>query len=71
MFEIGHVIVECRLTVIRNDTTAANDYSVEIPISDFAAYRVVLALKMNGEILRTEVGYGRSIWQIKELVVEE
>lgn len=70
---------------------ATNDYSVEIPVSDFAAYRVILAMKMNGEILRTrnkgplwviypwserpelrtQVVYGRSIWQIKELMVEE
>ncbi len=75
----------------RVKATAANDYSVEIPVSDFAAYRVILAMKMNGEILRTrnkgplwviypwseraelrtEIVYGRSIWQIKELVIEE
>ena len=75
----------------RVKATATNDYSVELPVSDFAAYRVILAMKMNGETLRTrskgplwviypwsewpelrtEIGYGRSIWQIKELVVEE
>lgn len=33
--------------------TAINDYSVEIPLSDFEAYPVILAMKMNGEALRT------------------
>ena len=32
--------------------TAINDYSVEIPLSDFEAYPVILAMKMNGEALR-------------------
>ncbi len=71
--------------------TALNDYAVEIPIEDFERYPVILAMKVNGEILRTrdkgplwiiypwsdrpelrsEVGYSRSIWQIKELVVRK
>ena len=87
----GDLMKRVGATGSRVKATAANDYSVEIPVSDFAAYRVILAMKMNGEILRTrnkgplwviypwsewaelrtEVGYGRSIWQIKELVVEE
>ncbi len=70
---------------------AINDYSVVIPVSDFETYPVILAMKMNGEELRTrtkgplwliypwsakpelrsEVIYGRSIWQVKEIVVEE
>lgn len=70
---------------------AINDYSVVIPVSDFETYPVILAMKMNGEVLRTrtkgplwviypwsekpelrsEVIYGRSIWQVKEIVVEE
>ena len=70
---------------------AINDYSVVIPVSDFGTYPVILAMKMNGEELRTrtkgplwviypwsakpelrsEVIYGRSIWQVKEIVVEE
>ncbi len=87
----GDLMKRVGATGSRVKATAANDYSVEIPVSDFAAYRVILAMKMNGELLRTrskgplwviypwserpelrtEVGYGRSIWQIKELVVEE
>ena len=87
----GDLMKRVGATGSRVKATAANDYSVEIPVSDFAAYRVILAMKMNGEILRTrskgplwviypwserpelrtEVVYGRSIWQIKELVVEE
>ena len=75
----------------RLQATALNDYSVEIPIEDFARYPVILAMKVNGEVLRTrnkgplwiiypwsdrpelrsEVGYSRSIWQIKELVVRK
>ncbi|NIR29552.1 MAG: molybdopterin-dependent oxidoreductase [Gammaproteobacteria bacterium] len=71
--------------------TAINDYAVEIPLSDFEAYPVILATQMNGEVLRTrtkgpvwviypwsdhadlrtEVIYGRSIWQLKEMVVVE
>ncbi|GAB4362043.1 MAG: molybdopterin-dependent oxidoreductase [Kiloniellaceae bacterium] len=31
--------------------TAVNDYAVEIPLSDFAAYPVVLAMSMDGETL--------------------
>lgn len=31
--------------------TAANDYSVEIPVSDFLRYPVILALEMNGKRL--------------------
>jgi hypothetical protein len=31
---------------------ALNDYKVEIPISDFTAFPVILAYKMNGEILK-------------------
>ncbi len=70
---------------------AINDYSVAIPVSDFETYPVILAMKMNGEVLRTrskgplwviypwseklelrsEVIYERSIWQVKEIVVEE
>ncbi len=30
---------------------AINDYAVEIPISDFETYPVILALKMNGEFM--------------------
>ncbi len=33
--------------------TALNDYTVEIPIADFESYPVILAMKMNGKILRT------------------
>jgi hypothetical protein len=71
--------------------TALNDYTVEIPIKDFESYPVILAMKMNGKILRTrnkgplwviypwsdqpglrnETGYGRSIWQIRELAVKK
>lgn len=32
--------------------TALNDYRVEIPLSDFDRYPVVLAYKMNGEMLK-------------------
>jgi len=31
--------------------TAANDYSVEIPVSDFLDYDVILAITMDGERL--------------------
>jgi len=33
--------------------TAINDYAVDIPIEDFEHYPVILAMKMNGENLRT------------------
>ena len=33
--------------------TALNDYTVEIPMEDFENYPVILAMKMNGEVLRT------------------
>lgn len=32
--------------------TALNDYKIEIPLSDFSRYDVLLALKMNGEYMR-------------------
>lgn len=71
--------------------TAINDYAVEIPIEDFENYPVILAMKMNGEVLhtrnkgplwiiypwsdrpelRSELVYGRSIWQVKELAVKK
>lgn len=31
--------------------TAANDYTVEIPVSDFLRYPIILAMEMNGERL--------------------
>jgi len=31
--------------------TALNDYAVEIPVGDFSAYPVILALSMDGEVL--------------------
>ncbi len=34
------------------DTRAINDYKVEIPVSDFQQYPVLLALKMNGAYMR-------------------
>ena len=69
--------------------TAINDYAVDIPMEDFERYPVILAMKMNGEVLHTrnkgplwviypwsdhaslrnEVVYGRSIWQIKGMVI--
>jgi hypothetical protein len=75
----------------RLQATALNDYSVEIPFEDFERHPVILAMKMNGKVLRTrskgplwiiypwsdrpelrsEVVYGRSIWQIKELTVKK
>ena len=71
--------------------TAINDYGVDIPMADFERYPVILAMKMNGKVLRTrnkgplwviypwsdrpelrnEVVYGRSIWQIKEMVIRK
>jgi hypothetical protein len=33
--------------------TALNDYAVDIPIEDFERYPVILAMKVNGEVLRT------------------
>lgn len=33
-------------------TIAINDYKVEIPVSDFAKYPVILAYRMNGELLK-------------------
>ncbi len=71
--------------------TALNDYAVDIPIEDFERYPVILAMKVNGEVLstrskgplwiiypwsdqpeiRSEVVYGRSIWQIKEMMVRK
>ena len=33
--------------------TALNDYAVEIPMEDFENYPVILAMKMNGEVLHT------------------
>lgn len=33
--------------------TALNDYAVEIPMEDFENYPVILAMKMNDEVLRT------------------
>jgi len=32
--------------------TALNDYTTEIPLSDFKTYNVILALKINGEYIR-------------------
>lgn len=32
--------------------TAINDYTTEIPLSDFKTYNVILALKVNGEYIR-------------------
>ena len=32
--------------------TALNDYTTEIPLSDFKKYNVILALKINGEYMR-------------------
>ncbi|MDK9356578.1 MULTISPECIES: molybdopterin-dependent oxidoreductase [Lelliottia] len=32
--------------------TALNDYTTEIPLSDFKKYNVILALKVNGEYMR-------------------
>lgn len=32
--------------------TALNDYKIEIPLSDFSRYDVLLALKMNGKYMR-------------------
>ncbi len=32
--------------------TALNDYMIDIPLSDFEKYPVILALKMNGEYMR-------------------
>ena len=52
--------VGARGTVVR--ATALNDYTVEIPVSDFAGFRVILALKMNGRYLsRREKG---PVWVI-------
>jgi hypothetical protein len=34
------------------NSIALNDYTVEIPFSDFSTYRVLLALKMNGTYIR-------------------
>lgn len=68
---------------------ALNDYSTEIPMSDFARYNVLLALKRNGEYMRVrdkgplfivypydsapelrgQPYYGRSAWQLSQLVV--
>jgi hypothetical protein len=36
----------------RIEAIALNDYKVEIPISDFARWPVVLAYRMNGELMR-------------------
>lgn len=33
-------------------TIALNDYKVEIPVADFARYPVILAYRMNGELLK-------------------
>jgi hypothetical protein len=75
----------------RIKVTAINDYSVEIPVSDIDSYEVILAMKMNGETLRTrtrgplwvvypwrekpelrtELFYGRAIWQAKEMIVAD
>ena len=33
--------------------TAINDYAVDIPMEDFQRYPVILAMKMNGMVLRT------------------
>lgn len=32
--------------------TALNDYTTEIPLSDFKKYNVILAMKVNGEYMR-------------------
>lgn len=37
-------------TVVK--VTALNDYTTEIPLSDFKKYNVILALKINGEYMR-------------------
>ena len=37
----------------RVHATAINDYAVDIPMEDFENYPVILAMKMNGEILHT------------------
>lgn len=68
---------------------ALNDYSTEIPMSDFTRFNVLLALKRNGEYMRVrdkgplfivypydsvpelrgQPYYGRSAWQLSQLVV--
>jgi hypothetical protein len=68
---------------------ALNDYSTEIPMTDFTRYNVLLALKRNGEYMRVrdkgplfivypydsapelrgQPYYGRSAWQLSQLVV--
>jgi hypothetical protein len=68
---------------------ALNDYSTEIPMSDFTRYNVLLALKRNGEYMRVrdkgplfvvypydsapelrgQPFYGRSAWQLSQIVV--
>ncbi len=70
--------------------TAINDYAVHIPLADFEAYDVILALRRDGEPMRvrdrgpiwviypwsdhgelnTDIYHGRSIWQLRSLVVE-
>lgn len=37
-------------TVVK--VTALNDYTTEIPLSDFKKHNVILALKVNGEYMR-------------------
>lgn len=69
---------------------ALNDYAASLPISDLAKYDPILAMKMDGKVLRVrdkgplwiiypwdsypetqnEIFYGRSVWQIKELIVK-
>jgi hypothetical protein len=34
------------------EAIALNDYKVEIPVSDFARWPVILAYRMNGELMR-------------------
>ena len=69
---------------------ALNDYTTEIPISDFEEYGTLLALKRDGEYmpirdkgtlfvvypydssseLQVQIYYGRSAWQLHELIVK-
>lgn len=80
--------VGARGTMLR--VHALNDYVSEIPISDFATWGVLLALKRDGRympirdkgplfvvypydrnpILRNELFYARSVWQVDRMTVE-
>lgn len=87
-FDVLMRAVDARGTTIT--AVALNDYVTKIPIEDFSKFRVILAIRQNGQYmsvrdkgplfivypydsdpeLQSQIYYGRSAWQLSELIVE-